>query len=82
MGKLLGYRVMYTAVKVADKLLKEEAGLNKITVDHPGNLHLSLSGLESFTSYNIWVAGFTAKGDGVASTPITGGNSNGKTLIN
>ena len=82
MGRLLGYHVMYTPVKVADKLLKEEAGLNTITVDHPGNLHLRLSGLESFTSYSIWVTGFTAKGDGVVSTPVTGGNGNGKTLVN
>ncbi len=78
-GKLLGYHVMYAPVKVADKLLRDDAGINTIAVDHPGNLHARLTGLESFTSYSIRVAGFTARGDGIASTHIIGGN--GKTQI-
>ncbi len=78
-GKLLGYHVMYAPVKVADKLLKEDAEMNTFAVDHLGNLHARLTGLESFTSYSIRVAGFTAKGDGIASTHVIGGN--GKTQI-
>ena len=74
MGRLLGYHVMYTPVKVADKLLKENAGMTIITVNYPGNLHARLKGLESFTTYIIRVAGFTAKGDGIVSTRVTGGN--------
>lgn len=74
-GKLLGYHIMYTPVKVAGKQLKEDARMNTIAVDHPGNLHARLTGLESFTSYSIRVAGFTAKGDGIASTHVIGGNS-------
>lgn len=70
MGRLLGYHVMYTPVKKADKPLKENVGVTTITVD---NLHTRLKGLESFTSYMIWVAGFTAKGDGIASSRVTGG---------
>ena len=70
MGRLLGYHVMYTPVKKADKPLKENVGVTTITV---GNLHTHLKGLESFTSYMIWVAGFTANGDGIASSRVTGG---------
>ena len=79
MGKLLGYHVMYTPVKIADKELKGDAGTNTIAVYHPGDLHVILTGLESFTSYNFRVAGFTAKGDGMASSQVTGGN--GRTQI-
>lgn len=78
-GKLLGYHVMYTTVKVARKRLKEDARINTIAVYHPGDLHVRLTGLESFTSYNFRVAGFTAKGDGMASSHVTGGN--GRTQI-
>ena len=73
MGRLLGYHVMYTPVKKADKLLKESAGVTTVTVDYPGNLLKRLKGLESFTSYIIQVAGFTAKGDGKVSSRVTGG---------
>ena len=76
MGRLLGYHVMYTPMKKADKPLKESAGVTKVTVDYPGNLVALLKGLESFTSYTIWVAGFTAKGDGIASSQVTGGEVN------
>ena len=73
MGRLLGYHVMYTPVKKADKPLKENAGVTTVTVDYPGYLLTRLKGLESFTSYIIRVAGFTSKGDGIASSRVTGG---------
>ena len=73
MGRLLGYHVMYTPVKKADKPLKDNAGVTTVTVDYPGNLLTRLKGLKSFTSYLIQVAGFTSKGDGIASTRVTGG---------
>ena len=75
MGRLLGYQVMYTPVKKADKPLKENAAVTTytVTVDYPGNLFTRLKGLESFTSYTVWVAGFTSKGDGIASSRVIGG---------
>jgi len=76
MGRLLGYHVMYTPVKKAGKPLKESAGVTKVTVDYPGHLLTRLKGLESFTSYTIWVAGFTSKGDGTASSQVTGSKAN------
>jgi len=75
MGRLLGYHVMYTPLKKADKPLKESVAVTKVTVDYPGNLLTRLKGLESFTSYIIRVAGFTAKGDGIASFRVTGGKA-------
>ena len=73
MGRLLGYHVMYTPVKKADQPLKENARVTTVTVDYPGSLLTRLKGLESFTSYIIRVAGFTAKGDGISSSRVTGG---------
>ena len=76
MGRLLGYQVMYTPVKKADKPLKENAAVTTVTVDYPGNLFTRLKGLESFTSYTVRVAGFTSKGDGIASPRVIGGKVN------
>lgn len=78
MGRLLGFHVMYKAVKEADKPLNNPE-MTTMTVDSPDVFHAVVTGLKSYTSYVIQVAGFTAKGNGIPSTKVTGGNHTGIT---
>ena len=72
MGRLLGYRVIFKAVKAADERVHNKEAT--LTVDGPEVLRVELTGLKSYTSYVVQVAGFTSKGDGPLSAEVTGGN--------
>ena len=73
MGRLLGYRITYKAVKVADERVDSEE-MATMTVDGPDVLHAKITGLKSYSSYVVQVAGFTSKGNGLSSVKVTGGN--------
>ena len=73
MGRLLGYHVTYKAVKVADERVDSEE-VATMTVDGPDVLHAKITGLKSYSSYVVQVAGFTSKGNGLSSVEVTGGN--------
>ena len=69
-GHLIGYTVIYRAVKVGgkevvDDVVKESVGT--------GTHSITLNDLQSFTTYEIRVAGITRRGEGVFSQPIEGG---------
>ncbi|XP_022801932.1 uncharacterized protein LOC111339520 [Stylophora pistillata] len=70
MGRLLGYRVIFKAVKAADERVDNKEAT--LTVDGPEVLLVELTGLKSYTSYVVQVAGFTSKGDGPLSAEVTG----------
>ncbi|XP_058947171.2 uncharacterized protein [Pocillopora verrucosa] len=71
MGRLLGYRITYKAVKVADERVDSEE-MATMTVDGPDVLHAKITGLKSYSSYVVQVAGFTSKGNGLSSVKVTG----------
>ena len=73
MGRLLGYHVTYKVVKVADERVDSEE-MATLTVDGPDVLHTEITGLKSYSSYVVLVAGFTSKGNGLSSVEVTGGN--------
>ena len=73
MGRLLGYHVNYKVVKVADERVDSEE-MATMTVDGPDVLHTEITGLKSYSSYVVQVAGFTSKGNGLLSVEVTGGN--------
>ena len=71
MGRLLGYRITYKAVKVADERVYSE---EMATMTDPDVVHANITGLKSYSSYVVQVAGFTSKGNGLSSVKVTGGN--------
>lgn len=70
-GHLTGYVVSYLAVKVGGKKVVDEI-VRKRTVGS-GGYSLVLDDLQSFTTYEIRVAGRTGRGEGVYSQPVIGG---------
>ena len=72
-GILRGYKVLYSAIAVANEKL-EELETYELTVG-PSTLIAVLENLTAFTRYEVRVLAFTVKGDGVKSTPIRAGNS-------
>lgn len=71
-GILRGYKVLYSAIAIANKKL-EELKTYEVTVE-PSTLTAVLENLTAFTRYEVRVLAFTVKGDGVKSTPIRAGN--------
>ena len=74
-GRLLGYHVMYKAIKVADQKSDGAAPLT-VTASATGRLELILTSLSAFTLYSITVTGFTERGVGPASKAVLGGKNN------
>ncbi|KAJ7390085.1 hypothetical protein OS493_027115 [Desmophyllum pertusum] len=63
-GVLLGFRVVYTAVN-------DTKDSSNITVDKSIYENVTVNGLKPYTDYLLKVAGFTSKGDGNYSIPVT-----------
>ena len=70
-GHLIGYTVTYRAVKVGGKEVVDDV-VKKKSVG-TGTHSITLNDLQSFTTYEIRVAGITRRGEGVFSQPIEGG---------
>lgn len=70
-GHLTGYVVSYQAMKVRGKKVVDEV-VKKRTVGS-GTYSLVLDDLQSFTTYDIRVAGLTRRGEGVYSQSVNGG---------
>ncbi|XP_078344933.1 uncharacterized protein LOC144630436 [Oculina patagonica] len=66
MGNLLGYHVMYKAIKRADRYVVDAEPVT-VTMPASGPHELILESLSQFTQYRITVAGYTAAGLGKAS---------------
>ena len=69
-GHLIGYTVTYRAVKVGGKEVVDDVVKKSVGT---GTHSITLSDLQSFTTYEIRVAGITRRGEGVFSQPIEGG---------
>ncbi|RMX55339.1 hypothetical protein pdam_00019119, partial [Pocillopora damicornis] len=67
-GDLIGYTVTYRAVKVGGKEVVDDV-VKKKSVG-TGTHWITLNDLQSFTTYEIRVAGITRRGEGVFSQPI------------
>ena len=71
-GNLTGYAVSYRAVKIGGKKVEDEVIRKKKTVN-ADTLSVMLENVQSFTTYEIRVAGLTRRGEGVYSQAIYGG---------
>ena len=69
-GHLIGYTVTYRAVKVGGKEVVDDVVKKSVGT---GTHSITLNDLQSFTTYEIRVAGITRRGEGVFSQPIEGG---------
>ena len=69
-GHLIGYTVTYRAVKVGGKEVVDDVVKKSVGT---GTHSITLNDLQSFTTYEIRVAGITRRGNGVFSQPIEGG---------
>ena len=65
--------MLFTPIIVARQHVKTQQPFQVVTTNGVGNTNVTLSGLESFTRYVIYVAGFTSKGDGPFSAPTEAG---------
>ena len=64
LGRLLGYRVFYRAVRIGDQEVEEgEEPTYNITV-RKDTFEIVLEGLDPYTRYQIKVSGFSRMGDG------------------
>ena len=72
-GRFRGYRVKYTVRKIGgvDAMITDRK-TKVISVDKY-TFKVKISGLTSYTSYDISICGFTAAGDGPYSHPILAG---------
>ena len=70
-GILLGYRVLYRVLTLADEETKGQT-LNRTT--DAATLNTTLEGLQNFAVYELQVSALTIKGDGAVSQGITAGN--------
>lgn len=69
-GILLGYKVYYKAVAVANETIKRQS-YREITVQ---TTSVVLKHLDAFTRYYIYVLAFTIKGNGVPTRVVSAGN--------
>ena len=69
-GILLGYRVLYQALKNPNKKIQEQERVK--TVD-ANTLSVIITELDSFTVYSIRVTAYTIKGNGASSPAIRAG---------
>lgn len=68
-GRLLGYKLKYTITLIADKATVG-APVTKIIILDKYTFRHKIHGLQSYTTYDVSVAGYTAAGDGPYSTPV------------
>ena len=71
-GHLTGYVVSYQAVKIGGKKVVNEVVKKRIV--GAGTFSLMIDDLQSFTTYEIRVAGLTRRGEGVYSQPVNAGS--------
>ena len=72
-GRLLGYKLKYTITLVADKA-SVGAPVTKTIILDKYTFRYKIHGLQSYTTYAVSVAGYTAAGDGPYSTPVDSSN--------
>ena len=72
-GRLLGYKLKYTITLIADKATVGAPVTKIITLDKY-TFRYKIHGLQSYTTYAVSVAGYTAAGDGPYSTPVDSSN--------
>lgn len=70
-GILRGYHVYYKTGKPKVKRSTSLVGVIKAMSVNKSSHNLEITGLEPFTSYDVWVAAFTDAGSGPSSTPVT-----------
>lgn len=70
-GILRGYHVYYKTGKPKVKRSTSLVGVIKAMSVNKSSQNLEITGLEPFTSYDVWVAAFTDAGSGPSSTPVT-----------
>ena len=70
-GILRGYHVYYKTGKPKFKRSTSLVGVIKAMSANKSSQNLEITGLEPFTSYDVWVAAFTDAGSGPSSTPVT-----------
>ena len=71
-GNLLGYRLVYRKIKVADEYF---SGLKQVKKFDRWTMHTTLEVVDNYAVYSISVLAFTVKGDGKASEAIYAGKS-------
>ena len=71
-GRLLGYKLKYTVTHVADQAVVGAPITKTIDLDKYTFIY-KITGLQSYTRYEVSVAGYTAAGDGPYSSPIVSG---------
>jgi len=62
-GRLRGYHIKYKLIELADNPIDDHG--YRVTVVWPNATNVTLMSLESYATYEIEIAGFTSKGDGV-----------------
>ena len=72
-GDLLGYKVVYTLIKIAGKTIVQSK--TDVKVVHPSITNVTIAGLQANAQYVFQILAFNAYGDGVRTTISYGGVS-------